>query len=208
MKWFKRISVGIGFILLILLLLLLCLYSSNQKLFFWSTGTSEKAFLNATWEMSPQEISRANNAILKEPKLDMLRIPFEGTDISPVLNMNRYKTLEQEDLTIWGESALVEYGFFDDRLFTYTVFIDDYNLDELKESVIKEISKRYGEFIRKEHANNYLLYGEWDSEKVAVSTWLWKDKEKDVYKAGIRFDYKPFIEKIKQISIKETEKLF
>jgi hypothetical protein len=205
---FKKISIGIGCVLSILILLFLCLYASNQKRLFWSTGTSEKAFLNATWEMSPQEISRANNAHLTVPELDILSIPFEGDDIPSVLNMKRYKTLEQKDLTIWGETAVVDYGFFDDRLFTYTVFIEDYNLDELNENIVKEISKRYGQFIKKDHANNYLFYGEWHSDKIAISTWLWKEKDQNYYKAGVQFNYKPFIEKIRQINLKEKEKLF
>ena len=50
-------------------------YLSANNLLFYSTGTNEKAFLDSTWEMSPREIERANNAILKPPQFDFSGIP-------------------------------------------------------------------------------------------------------------------------------------
>jgi len=87
-------------------------YLSDHNLFIYGTGTSDKAFLKATWKMSPREIERANNASLSGSEMLLLFTP-------EVTNQGRFKALLQKDVFLWGHLAQVEYAFFDNMLYEY-----------------------------------------------------------------------------------------
>src|SRR5574341_1397190 len=73
-------------------------YLSDNNLLIYATGTSDKAFLKATWKMSPREIERANNATLSNSDMLILFTP-------EVTNQGRFKALVQKDVFLWGHLA-------------------------------------------------------------------------------------------------------
>lgn len=182
-------------------------YLSANNLLFYSTGTSEKAFLDSTWEMSPREIERANNTVLKPPRFDFRGISYADDPYPRVINMKRYKSLVQNGLDLWSHSANVNYGFFDDKLFTYVVEISVYRdqVNQLNKIIISKISEKYGQFQKQEN-KTYYIQGTWNKTPVKVYYWIYESENK--FSAHIRFDYTPIIEHIGIISKSEQDRLF
>jgi len=79
-------------------------YLSGNHLLIYATGTNDKAFLNATWKMSPQEIERANKTSLSKSITWFLAAP-------QVTDNSRLKSFIQENLSLWGNNSKVEYFF-------------------------------------------------------------------------------------------------
>lgn len=194
-------------IILIAGLFLVDKYLSANNLLFYSTGTSEKAFLDSTWGMAPREIERANNTVLKPPRFDFTGMPYETDPYPRVINMKRYKSLVQNGLDFWSHSANVKYGFFDDKLFTYVAEIIVYRdqVNQLNETIISKISEKYGQFQKQEN-KTYYIQGAWNKIPVKVYYWIYESENK--YSVHIRFDYKPIIEDMGNISKSEQDKLF
>jgi len=104
-------------IAILILLIAVCFviankYLSSNHLLMYATGTNDKAFLNATWKMSPQEIVRAN----KMP-LSMYENIFLFSDVD-VADRSRVKAFTQKDVSLWGYTPQVVYMFFDNMLYS------------------------------------------------------------------------------------------
>lgn len=213
-KTLKISLILISAITLFMLIISINYYLEDEKLLFYSTGTKHKAFLHSTWEMSEKEVERANNTFLFIPDYDFFDFP--DSQYPKVLNMSRYKSRVQREITIWGYDSRVEYSFFDDRLFEYTLFVKGYDAKQLHEEILKNLSVKYGEGTNESKDDNFLYKMSWDTKLVTIDHWLVKESSSNSsnpflslgYLAGIRFGYKPMFKQIHDISLKEHEELF
>jgi hypothetical protein len=71
--------------------------------FPYATGTRDKAFLNSTWEMSPNEIERANKTLLEYAPPDFF--DFIGPSVT---DKTRYKKMVQKNVVTPDESLRKE----------------------------------------------------------------------------------------------------
>ncbi len=204
----KRISVIIFCILILLTIIILNFYLKDSNRLFYSTGTDIKAFLNSTWEMSPNEINRVNETTLQKPNTSFIRfLPDAG--IPHILKRDRYHTLEQIDINIWGNSAKVEYGFFDNKLFQYslsvTAYSDDYN--KISNNIINQLENKYGKGKSIKH-KYFLVKLEWITDILKIEYWIYKNDKENKYSINVQYEYIPMLNKIGEISEREIEKIF
>ena len=194
-------------IIILLLIILTILFLEDNKMLFYATGTKSKAFINSTWEMSPQEIERSNKIKLQPVKYDLLPIsPLYEDDYPAVFNSKRYKTLFNEDLKLWGFPARIEYAFFDNKLFEYTIIIKTYDHQKINNLIYSSISKKY-KLIEDPKKPNYIKSQFWKNNDIKIYYWL-SQKEDKLYVAGLKFSYLPMFGKMKAISLKEQEEIF
>jgi hypothetical protein len=177
-------------------------YLSNNNLLIYSTGTSDKAFLKATWKMSPREIERANNATLSNS--DMLD-PFTPE----VINQGRFKALVQKDVFLWGHLTQVEYAFFDNMLYEYYISLDAYDLEKPHREILKTLHAQFGEGKEDEIKRADIIHShDWETERQTISYWMGKSEGKKNYYVGIRARYKPFYKQIEEIAKIEKKGYF
>lgn len=175
-------------------------YLSNNSLLMYSTGNGEKAFLKATWKMSPREIERANNVSLSKPDIDV------GNLFAPeVTNRGRYTSLTHKDVFLWGYIAEVEYDFFDNMLYQYHVSLTAYDLEKPHKEIIESLRTQFGEGKDSDKKRADIIYShDWETEKQTISYWMGKNEGKENYFVGISAKYKPFYKQIEEIA--KTEK--
>lgn len=209
----KKIFIISNIMTALAFLLLLNYYLISKELLFYSPYSEKKAFFNSKWGMSPKEIEKENKVNLTPAKIVLFNIPDQGGFKYPsVVNMERYKLLNQiEHFTLWGFETKVEYSFFDNKLFEYTLFITGYDSTELHITIVTALKRQFGEGII-ENKDYYLHSIKWENKINSVSYWNWMGKEYDqnlyLYHAGIRIRYNPLINKIRKISIKEEKRIF
>jgi len=176
-------------------------YLESSKRFPYATGTSEKAFLNATWKMSPQEIERADNAIL---------LPYTDhfTKFGPqVLDTKRLTEFKRSDLMLWGQPAEVMYSFFDDRLYDYYISLKTYDTVQPLQEAIESLTHQFGQ--PKDTTTEWQAkYFEWHTERQDVSCWLNQKDPDGSSHIGVRASHKPFQHEINEIVAAEKKKYF
>lgn len=197
-----------GGIALLVLLGILCLvalnsYLSNRHLFTYATGTKDKAFLNATWKMSPQEIERANSTVLSSP------LGFPSPITADVMDQKRFQVLLQKEFWLWGHESQVEYQFFDSMLYEYCVLLTVFDIEKSHREIFEMLRSKFGKERDARAKGSDLLYDfEWETEKQAVSYWMGHNKGKESYYVGIRARYKPFYADIEKIGKDEKKSYF
>lgn len=179
-------------------------YLSGRHLFIYATGTSDKAFLNATWKMSPQEIERVNRTSLSDsPTWFLIPLELEVTD------QGRHKAFVQKDVSLWGRNAEIDYQFFDNMLYGYDISFTAYNLDEPHKEILETLRGQFGAGKEEERKRADIIYRfEWDTEKQTVSYHMWKDEKEKSYHVNIRALYKPFYRQIEEIAKNEKKAYF
>ncbi len=179
-------------------------FLARRALWPYSTGSREKAFLNSTWGMQPAEIERANSTKLqRSDEWAFLRILTYPT----FLSKERYRSLAQSDMNIWGHEARVEYGFFDDKLFTYTVLLEAYDLSQLKKEIQSQMAEKYGTVIDTTE-DAHLASGKWKQGDIRAAYWVTDNAGSKKLNCGILFDYMPMIRQIETASAQEKKRLF
>lgn len=140
-KWF--------FVLLVSLLtvsgfLLLNKFFKEENLFIYETGMDKKAILNSTWNMSFKEVERANKIKLKKG------ISFASFDagLNKLLDLNRITAKKTEDFNLWAFNSELNYDFFDNRLFRYSLIGEVYNSAEFDSIAVTNLKKKYGEMLK------------------------------------------------------------
>lgn len=203
---------GIAFLII---LVAVCLgfvnkYLSSNHLLIYATGTSDKAFLNATWKMSPQEIERANKTTLSA-----LFVPANRE-----LDQNRIKVSVSE-IYLWKHTARLECVFFENMLYKYFITISAYDLENTNKEILALLRERFG----KEKVSTMMpddtgvsetiLNIEWDTDKQHISYKIRKIDESTVkqffvppYCMDIIATYKPLYKQIKEIAEKEKKSYF
>ena len=170
--WKKLFLYALFFLVVIILVVgagYLNYYLKTNNYLFYATGTNEKAFINSTWEMSVDEVVRANNAeLIKGGALTCLLGIIEFDSIE-----HRILCYEDDDASLFGNKAEVIYFFFDNRLFEFNLSIPVYGYADVSK-LLKQLEHRFGEGYSQdagvnpsyEHAQNYEREWTTDKEKV------------------------------------------
>jgi hypothetical protein len=200
-KSFKVI--GITFVFLAIVLAS-NIYLHEQNMWPYSTGISEKAFLNSTWYMSPNEISRSNDAILNNENN-----PLSDLFAPPVVDRERYTELVQTNISLWGENAEVTYRFFDNKLFEYLITLEG---GTLLRDAHPEITKALGERLGVAHPrpskrDDTVHSLSWESPSQRAEYWMLNKKEEGFF-VGIKVTYIPAASEIEAIIKQEKESYF
>lgn len=163
--------------------------------------------------MSPKEVQRSNGANLIPAKtlyayFNLSRGKYE---YPKVIRMERYKLLEQKErITLWGFETKVEYAFFDEKLFEYTVFFEGYNSNKMHKNITPALTEKYGKGVLEDN-KVYLYSMQWETNSERARYWMLEKEDIGTVKAfhsGVRISYKPMLVKISKISLKEHKKLF
>jgi hypothetical protein len=169
-------------------------YLKTNNYLFYSTGTNKKAFVNATWEMSPNEVRRANNADLVPAKYRVFKNLLYKLGPDDAGEMGRYELMEcEKHIVLWGFKTKVQYVFFDDRLFEYTVFVDGYDSGKMNNAIISALTEKYGNGLTGDN-KAYLHSMEWETRSERVDYWIIDIQDKvntKTFLAGVRISYKP-----------------
>jgi len=137
------------------------LYLKNENLLIYATGTNEKAFLNATWKMSPKEIERANKTNLSNSNIIILM----GVTVPETVNERVFSAYEQKEIYLYGQDSNVDYYFFDNKLFKYVVHIASYTFNELPSEIVISLRNKFGNEKYGVMGNrNIYTYPPWASE--------------------------------------------
>lgn len=198
-------------------------YLSENKFLMYATGTNDKAFLNATWKMSPQEIERANKTFLSKEKNNVFAYLF----LPNVTNKDRFKLLSPLDVSLWGHEAKVVYTFFDNMLCSYYIIFTTDNKENTNKEILKTLHGQFGVEkksiekekdvdLKKDHFSDknitwmptiLTIYKfDWDTEKQSISYWM------DEWEIGntvyITANYKPLYKQIEKIAENEKKSYF
>lgn len=188
---------------------------------FYATGTNDKAFMNSTWEMSVNEVERANNA--EFIGVNTLLCLFGVREFDSI--EHRIMCYQDDDVYLFGNKSEVTYFFFDNRLFEYDLIIPVYGysdvsklLEQLENRLGKEYSQDIGVNPHYEYAQNYER--EWNTDKEKVEFNLFfpsKNQLQDEYysfedteetaspRVHLRVIYLPMVKKIEEeIEIEES----
>lgn len=209
MRIFVRLLRIFG-LLLVLILVITGVISLNRYLaaenrLFYATGTNDKAFLNATWKMSPHEVERANHALLV-PNEDVWII----VDAPSVMDRSRYKELLQNDVMLWGHSAKISYSFFDNRLVEYYVSLTLYETENGLAEIRNTLEQQFGKGkIDPSKTANLIINLAWDTPKQKLALWSGKNEgENSGYYLGIRATHKPSTKEIEEVIRAEKKTYF
>jgi hypothetical protein len=179
-------------------------YLKKNHLLIYASGTSEKAFLNTTWKMSPNEIARANNTRLTQSTslfVDLLAID--------VANKKRFTEFFQENISLWGHSARVNYLFFDNQLLQYYISLQNINPNWTHTTIFETLESRFGGGkVEEKKGNDLIHFFSWDTDKQHVEYWMGRDKGTRSYYVGITASYKPFFSEIRKLIKEEQKKYF
>ena len=179
-------------------------YLIENKLYFYATGTNEKAFLNSTWKMSQKEVEKANGAELFAPKNQFTCLP-PGDFTNPL----RFKALSSEQVSLWGLNAEVTYCFFDDILYSYEISISEIKDDKLQEKITETLKNRFceGEAISPKSAAMRLRHL-WNLSNQMIEYAIIESDDKRFHNIFIKAQHKPLNEFIQQAARKERESYF
>lgn len=133
-------------------------------------AVSNKAFLNSQWGMSSAEVEIANATKL-EPSQSQKKF---FTPKEEIKDPSRYKTLEQSGFQFLGRDATATYVFFDDKLFTYHVFIQDRDEHALDDAVRSYLVQTFGQgYAVVEDESTLKLI--WQSREWIVNYWFYQE---------------------------------
>jgi len=198
----KRAVIGAASLLIALCIVAVNSYLSNKHLFLYATGTKDKAFLNATWKMSPQEIERANKTVLSTSDLPILITP-------EVVDQSRFKTMIQKDLLLWGHASQVHYEFFDNMPYEYRATLTAYDLEKPHKEILETLRTQFGKEKEVQKKRTDIVYSfEWATAKQDISYWMGHNEDGKSYYVFVKARYKPFYEHIEAIARSEKKSYF
>ena len=140
--------------------------------------SNDKAFLKVYWEMSQSEVEKANQKKLVYPAYPLRKLrDMEGSSLY-IANVERFYNGVDSNLQFWGQASKVDYWFFDDKLFTFTVEISGNNSNLLDSLIVHNLSKEYGKgSIKAEQDLSYKYERYWETDIVSVHYWLIESKD-------------------------------
>jgi hypothetical protein len=196
---------GILVVLMVAAALIFSMHLRTTNRLFYATGTKDKAFLNATWRMSPPEIERANHVTLSLD--DDLFVLWDAPDI---ININRFTEYKQKDISLWGYPAELHYLFFDRMLYKYYINMTAHEPDKPMKDVLNTLQEQFGtgKPTPENAGKNFISYLQWDTPKQRVYCWLGTKDKIGSYKIGIRAEYKPLTKQLEDIAKAEKKKYF
>jgi hypothetical protein len=119
------------------LLCLVNLYLSQNKLWFYETGTNQRAFLSLTWLMSEKEVERATSSRLSPPE-KLRYLDFKDPA------WNHLKIVCDSSERLRGLEGPVDYLFFDDKLFGVIFHVRQLGFRILDSLVLEALTAEYG----------------------------------------------------------------
>ena len=129
-----------------------------------------KAFMNTDWGMSRQEVEAALQSSLEPIQSSrQFYTPKEG-----IQDKTRYQALQQSNVSFLGRLANVIYVFFDNRLYSYHVFVKDRDMEKLDKEMKAYLVKEFGTgylFVHEEEPLSMLWHGKF----LIVNYWLLND---------------------------------
>lgn len=158
------------------------------------TPKGESAFLNARWGMSQLEVEQSNGRRL-HPMVSSRKF---YTVKEGIKNKTRYKAMQEESgRRIFGRESEISYIFFDDKLFSYHVFVRDREPLNLDQDMRNYLMGRFGHRFISE-TDDKPLKMIWNQKTINVNYWLYEDdlSLSDSYVAGYGVVYRPIEEAI------------
>jgi len=204
-KFIRILLLVVGLVLIMISGLALNRYLAANNRLFYATGTKDKAFLNATWRMSRNEVERANNASLTpNDKLWVLM------DAPSVMDLKRYMQLVRKDVMLWGHSAEIAYSFFDNKLYEYYISLTVYDLDKSPDEIRSTLEQQFGKGQPDSVGGpNLLLNLKWETPKQHLTMWMGSNEGNNSgYYVGVRATYKPGSEEIDRAVKAEKKSYF
>ena len=189
--------------------LVLFYYLQANNLLFFATGTKEKAFLNTTWSMSPNEIRRATGMPLLFSRNERLWERYRELFGPHVMDKKRFQEMEQRDFYLWGHIAEVTYHFFDHKLYEYFVSITSGTalLDSHK-AIMTALEARAGVAQPDKKERPEILYAyKWESSRERIQYRVSRDSD-TAYTAGIRVTHVASMSEIERIVREEQNTYF
>lgn len=153
------------------------------------------AFLNAAWGMSKAEVEAADQAVLLAPEA---KAKFFTP--RPSVDSARYRIYERRDVEFLGRAATVTYVFFDDKLFTYHVFVKDPDGEVLNDEMTAYLADRFGAGAS-EVSGKEPLRSVWQDKYLIVNYWFFHEPLtlSQKYSAGFGVVYRPIHDNIGKI---------
>ena len=161
----------------------------------------EKAFVNAKWKMSIDEVQKANDCLFEEG----FDLSILDSDLNLVRDRNRF-TSKVCSIFLWGSYLNVDYHFFDNKLYRIDIRgTIDKNID-IDSLVSNSLSQKWRSYIKKDSSSIDKLFQTNEVELVYGSnTKALNDAYKNIY---IKLTYRPIVRLIKEIGIHENSNVF
>jgi hypothetical protein len=142
-----------------------------------------RAFLNAQWGMSPEEVAAANGARLQE-------VP-SGRYADDEAGGGRDRSYEQNGVRFLGREARAVYTFRDERLRAYHVFISDRDAAALEADMRRFLERRFGG--RYSEPDEGALKRVWHFRDRIVNYWFYPEELAlgEKYRAGYGVSHRP-----------------
>lgn len=204
LKLLKIVGLCILAIIVVLSAVGLRTHLSNNNLWFYATGTKDKAFLNATWKMSLKEVERANKSVLS-----VYDDPFVGLGEPDIMDRKRFTEYVQKELFLWGYPAEVHYTFFDNMLYEYYIGLTAYDLDKPFKEILQTLQSQFGEGKVDEKRGDLLTWRDWETSNQKLACWMNKTEGKtNEYYTGVRSTFQPIQRLIEATAKGEKKKYF
>jgi len=189
-----------------------------------SAATKDKAFLNSTWKMSPNEIQKATGLKLIEVNNKFLL----DNDLPDIFDTSRFKRMKHSDpIELYGIDTHVTFYFFDNKLFQYNIYADDFHETSIYDIFYNNVQAKFGDALKTE-AKKFTININWKSNNQNVRYIFPRTGQTDFEIANnmivdtknplssnmiegfldITFEYLPFIVEINKISKGEKEEYF
>jgi hypothetical protein len=207
-KTLRILGITIVVVLVVIAASILNAHLRNTNRLFYATGTTDKAFLNTTWKMSPLEIERANHTTLSQ--YDDVFLLLGGSEIMDKKNKKRFTEYVQKDVSLWGYPVELHYLFFDRLLYEYYISLTAYEPDRPMKDVVNTLQQQFGtgKPMPEMLGTNFISYFQWQTPKQKLYCWLGTKDEKGNYNVGIRVDYEPLVKRMDDIAKSEKKKYF
>ena len=127
-----------------------------------------RAFLNASWGMSHEQVEAANRLALQPASLS------KRFHEAPPAEEKRYQTWQAQDRFL-DRPAVIYYTFLDGRLLAYHVFVSDADLEKLDADMRGYLTRTFGgDFSEIEEESSLKLV--WQSKRRIVNYWLMEEE--------------------------------
>lgn len=146
-----------------------------------------RAFINADWGMSKEEVEKANGLPLERAVSSPI---FYKTD--PGTDDSRHQTWRSEGQRFLGRPGTVYYTFLNGRFFAFHVFITDSDGEKLDADMKRYLEGKFGPDYGVEEEGP-ALKRIWENNRRIVNYWFYERESSLIgrYKAGYGVLYRP-----------------
>lgn len=187
-------------VILTFIAILFSLYFIKNIYDYYKTS-KERALLNVSWRMSPDEVEQSNHTKLLDFELkNYLFIPH-------VADQNRFKFFSQKNILLFENNADIDYVFFDNQLYRYDISFSEITINAASE-IFRLLIAKYGNGKElPQRVVTEIQRHEWETDRLDVIFLLIKKTDK-TFELGISIIYLPLAKEIEEIAQKEKENYF